>query len=190
MFFTNAWGSMLTRFSWNRKSNLMTDQNVTNLPLSCSTPLMKTKSSYGAFVFQTRQHFMWIGVLIDTTAAFGEQQPNEIRVCSRFTKSERLVWASLRSLLVPSALVRAPLLGLSISIYLNSTCFHRLKHSNKKLLSRVILMQDGAPPHFSCFVTRFKWEIPWCLDWKGWTNTLPTSKPRSLSTWFFPVGLH
>jgi len=26
-----------------------------------------------------------------------------------------------------------PLLGLSVSIYLNSTCFHRLKPSNKKL---------------------------------------------------------
>ena len=31
----------------------------------------------------------------------------------------------------------------------------------------------------------FKWEIPWCLDWKGRLNTLATSKPRSLSTWFF-----
>ena len=30
-------------------------------------------------------------------------------------------------------LVRKPLLGLSISIHLNSTCFHRLKPSNKKL---------------------------------------------------------
>ena len=35
---------------------------------------------------------------------------------------------------------------------------------------------------------RFKWEIPWCLDWKGWTNTLATSKPRSLSTSFFLWG--
>ena len=33
-------------------------------------------------------------------------------------------------------------------------------------------------------------QIPWCLDWKGWTNTLATSKPRSLSTWFFPVAVH
>jgi len=31
---------------------------VSNLPLSCSTPLKKTKPSYGAFVFRTRQHFM------------------------------------------------------------------------------------------------------------------------------------
>ena len=30
-------------------------------------------------------------------------------------------------------LVRAPLLGLSVSIYFNSTCFHRLNPSNKKL---------------------------------------------------------
>ena len=30
-------------------------------------------------------------------------------------------------------LVREPLLGLSISIYLNITCFYRLKPSNKKL---------------------------------------------------------
>jgi len=31
---------------------------VSNLPRSCSTPLMKTKPSNGAFVFRTRQHFM------------------------------------------------------------------------------------------------------------------------------------
>jgi len=37
----------------------------------------------------------------------------------------------------------------------NSTCFHRLKTETfeQEIVSRVIFMQDGAPPHFSCFVT-------------------------------------
>jgi len=37
----------------------------------------------------------------------------------------------------------------------NITCFHRLKTETfeQETVSRVILMQDGAPPHFSCFVT-------------------------------------
>jgi len=69
----------------------------------------------------------------------------------------------------------------------NSTCFHRMKTETfeQETVSRVIFMHDGAPPHFSCFVTDVLNEIPWCLDWKGWNNTLATSKPRSLSTWFF-----
>jgi len=41
-----------------REIQLTTDQNVSNLPLSCSAPLMKTKRSYSAFVFRTRQHFI------------------------------------------------------------------------------------------------------------------------------------
>ena len=130
-----AWGSMLTRFSWSRKSNLMTDQNASNLPLSCSTPLMKMKPSYSAFVFWTRQHFMWMGVLIGTTAAFGEHS-SRMRFTSMFEVHQK--WTTGVGfcrivLLVPSSLVRKPLLGLSNSIYLNSTCFHRLKPSNKKL---------------------------------------------------------
>ena len=130
-----AWGSMLARFSWSRKSNLTTDQNVLNLPLSCSMPLMKTKPSYSTFVFQTRQHFMWMGVLIDTTAAFGEHS-SRMRFTSMFEVHQK--WTSgmgfcMIVLLVPSPLVRKPLLGLSVSIYLNSTCFYRLKPSNKKL---------------------------------------------------------
>jgi len=34
-------------------------------------------------------------------------------------------------------------------------CFHRLKTETfeQETVSRFILMQDGAPPHFSCFVT-------------------------------------
>jgi len=37
----------------------------------------------------------------------------------------------------------------------NSTCFHRLKTEafEQEIVSRVIFMQDEAPPHFSCFVT-------------------------------------
>ena len=37
----------------------------------------------------------------------------------------------------------------------NSTCFHRFKTETfeQETVSRVIFMQDGAPPHFSCFVT-------------------------------------
>ena len=101
----------------------------------CSTPLMKTKPSYGAFVFRTRQHFMWMGVLIDTTAASGEHS-SQMWLMSMFEVHQK--WTSgvgfcTIVFLVPSSLVRAPLLGLSISIYLNSTCFHRLKPSNKKL---------------------------------------------------------
>ena len=110
-------------------------QKVSNLPLSCLTPLMKTKPSYGAFVFGTREHFMWMGVLINTSAIFGEHG-SRMRFTSVFEVHHK--WTSgvgfcMIVLLVPSSLVRAPLLGLSISIYLNSTCFHRLKPSNKKL---------------------------------------------------------
>jgi len=37
----------------------------------------------------------------------------------------------------------------------NSTCFDGLKTETfeQEIVSRVIFMQDGAPPHFSCFVT-------------------------------------
>ena len=119
MFFTNAWGSMLTRFSWSRKSNLMTDQNMSNLPLSCSSLLMKTKPSYDAFVFRTRQHFIWMGVLIDTTATF-EEHSSRMRFTSMFEVHQK--WKSgvgfcTIVLFVPSSLVRAPLWGLSVSIY-------------------------------------------------------------------------
>ena len=68
--------------------------------------------------------------------------------------------------------------------------FPQIETFEQEIVSRVIFMQDGAPPHFSCFVTDVLNEIPWCLVWKGWTNTLATSKPRSLSTWFFLVGVH
>ena len=45
-------------------------------------------------------------------------------------------------------------------------------------------MQDGAPPHFSCFVTwRFKWEIPRCLDWKGWNKLLMMDILMSETCW-------
>ena len=108
---------------------------VSNLPLSCLTPLMKTKPSYGAFVFGTREHFMWMGVLINTSAIFGEHG-SRMRFTSVFEVHHK--WTSgvgfcMIVLLVPSSLVRVPLLGLSFSIYLNSTCFQRLKPSNKKL---------------------------------------------------------
>ena len=69
----------------------MTDQNVSNLPLSCSTSLMKTKASYGAFVFRTRQHFMRMSVLIDTTAAFGEHS-SRMRFTSMFEVHQK--WTS------------------------------------------------------------------------------------------------
>ena len=37
----------------------------------------------------------------------------------------------------------------------NSTCFHRLKTETfeQETVGRVNFLQDGAPPHFSCFVT-------------------------------------
>ena len=66
--------------------------------------------------------------------------------------------------------------------------FPQIETFEQEIVSSVIFMLDGAPPHFSCFVTDVLNErFPY---WKGWTNTLATSKPRSLSTWFFPVGVH
>ena len=116
---------------------------------------MKTKPSYSEFVFRTRQHFMWIGVLIDVSVAFGEHS-SWMRLTSMFEVHQKRtsgVGFCTIVLLVPSSLVRKPLLGLSVSIYLNSTCFHRLKPFEQEIVSMVIFMQDGAPPHFSCFVT-------------------------------------
>ena len=61
--------------------------------------------------------------------------------------------------------------------------FPEIETFEQEIVSRVIFMQDGAPPHFSCFVTDVLNEIfPDAWIGKGWTNTLATSKPRSLST--------
>ena len=72
---------------------------------------------------------------------------------------------------------------------LKSTCFHRLKPSKNCKQGYFYARWSSSPFQLLCD-WRFKWKIPWCLDWKGWTNTLATSKPWSLSTWFFPVGVH
>ena len=178
---------MLTRFSWSRKSNLMTDQNMSNLPLSCSTPLMKTKPSYGAFVFWTRQHFMWMDVLIDTTATFGEHS-SRMRFTSMFKVHQK--WTSgvgfcTIVLLVPS-LVRAPVLGLSLTIYLNSTCFHSLKPSNKKLQIGLFLWKTEFLHISVAGVLNKRFPDAW-IGRGGqipWTSRSPDLSPPD----FFPVG--
>ena len=76
--------------------------------------------------------------------------------------------------------------GIAYLDLLEQYVFAQIETSEQEIVSRVIFMLS-----FQLLSDwRFKWEIPWCLDWKGWTNTLATSKPRSLSTWFFPVGVH
>ena len=50
-----------------------------------------------------------------------------------------------------------------------------------EIVSRVIFMQDGAPPHFSCFVTDdLNERFPDAWIGRG-GPILATSKPRSLS---------
>ena len=79
-------------------------------------------------------------------------------------------------------------------VYLNlleQHVFPQIETFEQETVSRVIFMQDGASPHFSCFVTDVLNErFPDARIGKGWTDTLATSKPRSLSTLFFPVGVH
>ena len=184
MFFTNAWGSMLTRFSCSRKSNLMTDQNVSNLSLSCSTPLMKTKPSYGAFYVNgcVNRHNCRI---------WGTQQPNEIHEYVRGSPKVN-VWCGLLydRVIGPFFLSESTITGVVYLDLFEQYVFPQIGTFKQETVSRVIFMQDRAPPHFSCFVTDVLNEIPWRLDWKGWTNTLATSKPGPLSTWFFPVEVH
>ena len=67
--------------------------------------------------------------------------------------------------------------------------FPQIETFEQEIVSRVIFMQDGAPPHFSCFVTDVLNErFPDAWIGRGGPNTLATSKPRSLSIWFFSCG--
>ena len=56
-------------------------------------------------------------------------------------------------LLVLSSLVRAPLLGVVYLDLLEQYVFPQIETFEKVTVSRVIFMQEGAPPHFSFFVT-------------------------------------
>jgi len=67
--------------------------------------------------------------------------------------------------------------------------FPQIETFEQEIVSRVIFVQDGAPLHFSCFVTDvLNDRFPDAWIWRGGPITLANSKPRSLSTWFFSCG--
>ena len=85
---------------------------------------------------QTGSKQRWVGLKKWATFTCYGIDVNHIRKLFKNTKV-RIVYKTYEKYRVIEKdgrdLVTAPLLGLSISMYLNSTCFHKLKPSNKKL---------------------------------------------------------
>jgi len=104
---------------------------------------------------------------------WGTQQPNEFHDCVRGSpKVTSGVGFCMIMLLVPSSSVRKPLLGLSYIDLLEQYVFPKIETFEEEIVSRVTFMQDGAPPHFSCFVTDVLNErFP--DAWIGWGGPIP-----------------
>ena len=88
-------------------------------------------------------------------------------------------------------LVRAPLLGLSVVDLLEQYVFPQIETFKQETVSRVIFMQDGDPPHFSCFVTDILNErFPDAWIGRGGPIPWPPRSPDLSPLDFFPVGVH
>jgi len=123
---------------------------------------------------------------------WGTQQPNEIHEYVRGSPKVN-VWCGLLydRVIGPFFFSESTITGVVYLNLLEQHVFPQIETFEQETVSRVIFMQDGASPHFSCFVTDVLNErFPDARIGKGWTDTLATSKPRSLSTLFFPVGVH
>jgi len=99
-----------------------------------------------------------MGVLIDTTAAFwGTQQPNEIHEYVRGSPKVNVRCGLLYDRVIgPFFFSESTITGVVFLDLLEQYVFPKIETFEQETVSRVTFMQDGAPPHFSCFVTSFK----------------------------------
>ena len=69
--------------------------------------------------------------------------------------------------------------------------FPQIETFEQETVSRVIFMQDGAPPHFSCFVTDVLNErFPDAWIGRGEPIPWPSRSPDLSPLDFFSVGVH
>jgi len=76
---------------------------------------------------------------------------------------------------------------LSLELYV----FPQIETFEQEIVSRVIFMQDGAPPHFCCFVNDVLNErFPDAWIGNGGPIPWPPQSPDLSPLDFFPVGVH
>ena len=84
---------------------------------------------------------------------WGTQQPSEIHEYVRGS-SKVNVWCGLLydRVIGPFFFSESTITGVVYLSLLEQYVFPQIETFEQETLSRVIFMQDGAPPHFSCFV--------------------------------------
>ena len=85
---------------------------------------------------------------------WGTQQPNEIHEYVRGSPKVN-VWCGLLydRVIGPFFFSESTITGVVYLDLLEQYVFPQIETFEQETVSRVIFMQDGAPPHFSCFVT-------------------------------------
>jgi len=86
----------------------------------------------------------------------GTQQPNEIHEYVQGSPKVN-VWCGLlyNRVIGPFFFSEKSITGVVYLDLLEQYMFPQIETFEQEIVSRVIFMQDGAPPHFSCFVTDF-----------------------------------
>jgi len=92
---------------------------------------------------------------------WGTQQPNEIHEYVRGSPKVN-VWCGLLydRVIGPFFLSESTITGVVYLDLFEQYVFPQIGTFKQETVSRVIFMQDRAPPHFSCFVTDVLNEIP------------------------------
>jgi len=123
---------------------------------------------------------------------WGTQQPSEIHEYVRGS-SKVNVWCGLLydRVIGPFFFSESTITGVVYLDLLEQYVFPQIETFEQEIVSRVIFMQDGAPPHLSCFVTDVLNErFPDAWIGRGGPIPWPPRTPDLSPFDFFPVGVH